>query len=42
MDEREVDERGTTEGVSDANEGEGHLGPEVVDHVEEIAGVVAP
>lgn len=42
MDEREVDERSCAEGVPDAYKGEGHLGPEVVDHVEEVAGVVAP
>lgn len=42
MEEREVDEGGGAEGMSDTDEGEGHFGPEVVDHVEQVAGMVVP
>ena len=42
MHEGEIAEHVGAEGMTYADEGHGHFGAEVVDHVEEITGVVVP
>lgn len=42
MDEGEVAEGVGAEGVTYSDDGEGHFGAKLVDHVEEVTGMVTP
>ena len=42
VDEGEVAEGIGAEGVAYSDDGEGHLGAELVDHVKEVTGMVTP